>query len=941
MNELEKDPIREVKYFKSIIYDLVEEFAISNVSTYLAEGMNLVDKAFELYEEDIEKYFLKKKQNEPDSIKVNNMEVILNDIFEICYLRLLNLNNLLPKDDSSVVKPEEEKEYAKVLAGLAESMKLTEINPGNLKDFIHLYLKSGSSKYSFASVPKFDDNEGIDPYADLGDVAPGEEPRPMSSHVNAGYANIEQLIQEAGDSGDLEKEVLLKRIRQYLQLKEFSQNVSQNEAINLMIEKTQKEIDILEEQRLKEKEAEEENLEGEGEDFAQYEQSQPDHSRISRRGETLEERRAKGLREIFGYYAKSQMLIGRKATFEQIQHEISNLNLGEYMKFCKDFKIPCNKVKIAEVFKKIAKNSKELFFEDFKDTLWKLLETRDKEEIDKLKKRLREIKKIMKKKQAPEPKSTQKVIKKKEIVKKDPPKDNPRLDTQVENEEIKDKVENGDSKPQVISRPKGGDPKNVEVIEGIQKEKQEEEELKKEAGITDDKPKPTEDKEKKEEINKKVEAPEIKQVETAIPKKPSARQTESSLKEETELMAERERILKRIEELKAPTEEQYREEILVYIKCDDPKEYKNKNKGFMLPFNTRAKYEDTNRYKFKKKADIENVKREVQRLKEQRIKRKKDEETKKNTIYQRNQNIMKKMHEELLRDKGIYIAPGSTIGAGMPNLGSGMPNPSAYLKQQNKVGYQVPRKFTLEALGRMDYTDFNPPNGTETEDEFKPSDVLDSDEDIDEEIEQLYHFKNPPINHNNYGLGNAKSALSAQHLHDSGLSVDNSQHLSNAGRNNRQGQILVQKQQESMTIPKNVKRKNPLGRVNQSMLPPQKRKNAVPHGRYNYKTSNTPAKKRGNSSIHHGVSTENRNRRKPAPGIYHNKAYKSGHHSVSGNSPGSKVNSKIRIANNKSLVRANQYDARSKAKQEQKLKNILRMHNNKASLRVGGNKHRL
>ena len=68
------------------------------------------------------------------------------------------------------------------------------------------------------------------------------------------------------------------------------------------------------------------------------------------------------------------------------------------MKFCKDFGIECNKVKIAEVFKKISNNSKELFFEDFKSTLWRIFETRDLEDIDKLKKRLKEIRKINKNK---------------------------------------------------------------------------------------------------------------------------------------------------------------------------------------------------------------------------------------------------------------------------------------------------------------------------------------------------------------------------------------------------------------------------------------------------------------------------------------------------------------------------------------------------------------
>lgn len=49
--------------------------------------------------------------------------------------------------------------------------------------------------------------------------------------------------------------------------------------------------------------------------------------------ETLEERRAKGIQEIFDFYTRQQLMVGKKATFEQIEHELSNLNMGEFMRF--------------------------------------------------------------------------------------------------------------------------------------------------------------------------------------------------------------------------------------------------------------------------------------------------------------------------------------------------------------------------------------------------------------------------------------------------------------------------------------------------------------------------------------------------------------------------------------------------------------------------------
>lgn len=60
---------------------------------------------------------------------------------------------------------------------------------------------------------------------------------------------------------------------------------------------------------------------------------------------SLEIHRDKGLREIFSFYARQHMMIGKRATFEMIEHQISVLSMGEYMIFCKDFDIPLDKLK--------------------------------------------------------------------------------------------------------------------------------------------------------------------------------------------------------------------------------------------------------------------------------------------------------------------------------------------------------------------------------------------------------------------------------------------------------------------------------------------------------------------------------------------------------------------------------------------------------------------
>lgn len=694
----------------------------------------------------------------------------------------------------------------------------------------------------------------------------------------------------------------------------------------MLIDKTEDEIKQLEEE---EQEAEGEYDEDEGEGFDQYD-TNPAESKLSQPGETLEERREKGLKEIFGHYARSQMLIGRKATFEQIQHEISNLNLGEYMKFWKDFEIPWNKVKIAEIFKKIATNSKELFFEEFKNTLWKLFENRNLEEIDKLKKRLREIRKINKKnnKEPEKPSERNKDLKDAKVEEhkaddkkeKEPQKKEEKDDNILEQSRVdtkQDEKKEDPSQPQQISRPKGGDPKNVETLQNLQKERSDSEgSQRKKEDIKDGKD--TKDQKnvskEKEEINKKVDVKSEDGKADKDGKKHTKEDDKQQEPELSELDLEKLRILNRIEELKAPTQEEFQEEILSFLQCDDPKAYKKKSKGFILPFNTRAKYEDTNNYKFKKKQNIEEIKKKVQKLKLARQKQKVEEEKKKKYDYTKHQNIMKRMHEDLLRDKGIYIAPGMSPYQGNTQMGISMAGSAA---GQRMPGYKIPRKFTLESLNHMDYRDFIIPTGNnEDDEEFKPSDVLDSDDDDYEDF---------------------PSALPRPHI-----SMNNSQIMPIEVHHQRQAQNPIKNHVTSVPISSGKPKKEPKHRENKSMLIPQKRQHVRTEHRYSVpnKGNPTPAKKRGHSVIHHGALTNSRVTKKSHLHLSAHKAYKSNKHSVSDYSPGRKRNAKLRMANNKSLKRANEYDLRNKKKQEQKLKNIMKMHNKK-STKMLGNKIRL
>jgi hypothetical protein len=306
-------------------------------------------------------------------------------------------------------------------------------------------------------------------------------------------------------------------------------------------------------------------------------------------------------------------------------------------------------------------------------------------------------------------------------------------------------------------------------------------------------------------------------------------------------------------------------------------------------------------------------------MKDEKKRERTEEEMKKNTQYKKHQNIMRKMHEDILRDKGIYVPPGMLSGTGHHNQSL---NPSA-VGASRAPGYKMPRKFTLESLGKMDYRQFIPPT-EDNQDDFKPSDVIDSDDEMDDDILELYQFNK---REEPYTLQMNPNSNSALNLHPTSLNVNSSLTLPGGVTLKRKAHNAVKNHLESVPISIRNKRGS-LGRVNQSMIPPQKRKNAIMNQRYiNNKKDRTPAKKRGLSKVNKGALTDLRNPKSKSKLMPEN-AYKSRKGGIPDYSPNRNRNEKLKLSNNKSLVRASDFDRRTKIKQEQKLKNILKLQNN-------------
>ena len=305
--EFANNPIHPLKIFKEKLYEWIAEFREQSISDYLGEGINTISNGFKEHSKELEKYIDNQNELDKNLLNIKNLGQILPNVLNIIHARLLCLDHIVPKDDSALIKESEEQEYIEVIIKLAEEHFISVLDSDNLKNLILSYLKAGSSKYSFAHLPNFSESLGLDPYADFGEVGPGDEVK-LSKTINDIRNNIDKRIEEAADDGYTEKVKILKKMKQLFEIRKHAQRAAEEESIDLMIADFQKQLDELESPEI---EAEgEDNVEGEGDSILKL-QIPTGNTRSSLLRDNLEERRNKGLKEIFDYYAKTQMLIGK------------------------------------------------------------------------------------------------------------------------------------------------------------------------------------------------------------------------------------------------------------------------------------------------------------------------------------------------------------------------------------------------------------------------------------------------------------------------------------------------------------------------------------------------------------------------------------------------------------------------------------------------------
>lgn len=75
------------------------------------------------------------------------------------------------------------------------------------------------------------------------------------------------------------------------------------------------------------------------------------------------------LQEIFLFYCRQHIMIGRHKTFDDIKKEVRNMSLGDFIKFTSDFSIQLSKQQLMLIYKKTAVYSREMYFSQFKQSL--------------------------------------------------------------------------------------------------------------------------------------------------------------------------------------------------------------------------------------------------------------------------------------------------------------------------------------------------------------------------------------------------------------------------------------------------------------------------------------------------------------------------------------------------------------------------------------------
>ena len=455
----------------------------------------------------------------------------------------------------------------------------------------------------------------------------------------------------------------------------------------------------------------------------------------------IEEKRKQSFKQIFTFYSKQHLVNG--LSFEEIERKRNMLDLSEFVKFCLEFRIPCKKEIIVEVFKKTATKTKEMTFDEFLASLRTLSVKINEDRIALLGDRIKKLDNIGKE---PTKSKSEYLKQKRQLINKSKNSKSPEVNVPVavikeEPKNIKvipnEKEESKNNK----NKNKDLEVKNAKETTDVKNAKQKDSKETKPKAIESSKAaKDTtsnKSNEKEPQINKKESTKTQKTVQSKnSPKKdisvekPKDEEVKPQIEEnplKKEIKEEKIKIQSLISELKQKPFEQLREELLIYLEIDNEKDFKSKMKGFILPFHTSQKQGIEQKESNKKSKDprtAAEIRRIIQERKEEAIRKEIEKERLLKLKYFEERKKLKKMNDDKHKEYERQHVKESVT----------------YLDiKQKEINYEREKsyKITWDQLEQLNPNYFV----TNKEDDFNPQELL-GDQANDSEDEQLNNMVN-------------------------------------------------------------------------------------------------------------------------------------------------------------------------------------------------------
>ena len=223
--------------FEGILTEWILLFKEEISSTLLTESLDIIQMKYNELSNEVDKILKSVSGGATAEISTDQLPSFINQLMLLFEVRIVDLTKKQPKSDGSVCSEDQKKEFYYHLMNLAGSLSYKTINQQSSEKLFIEYFKGIDAKFSFVTVISYDDDQGIDPFEDIGEKNPFAANKEMD-HLED-EANIEEYKQEinvAEQKGNQEKVLLLKKIVQYYVMKKNMDSQNERDSIDMMID---------------------------------------------------------------------------------------------------------------------------------------------------------------------------------------------------------------------------------------------------------------------------------------------------------------------------------------------------------------------------------------------------------------------------------------------------------------------------------------------------------------------------------------------------------------------------------------------------------------------------------------------------------------------------------------------------------------------------------